>query len=488
MDETDKITSELKNVYKSLPGEEKCRDIFYPLIFSKWASDVFEEEAKAIYTETKDKNKACNIPQLHKIFVSKTARWSNLVKIKYDLGPSLMRAFEELEENNEFLKGVFLSIRDQILNISRDKKLENDYFRVIQNLSLIPMGKAHLENAQFPSVFDKILAYIMKECYFDEFYTPGHISKLLASILNPRDNMTVFDPFCGTGALLLEFERYAKEHSNGHLSLFAQEINTQMSMYCKLSFFLNECNDAFLVNGDSISEPGFIEEGTLKQFDRVVSVPPFGKQKWGYEIAEYDQYSRFRYGIPPKNSGDFGYVQHIIACLKEKGKGAIVSPEGILFRSGPEAQIRKNIIQSDLIEAIIMLPPRMFSHTGIPTIITVISMDKPTERRNSIIFISAEHEYEELKRQNILSDNNIAKIVDAYKNYRGIEKFCRVVTLKEIESNDYSLNFSLYLDTKSKIETVDIVKTLEKIQNLKNEREELVEEIAKIITKLKHTN
>lgn len=488
MAETEDIIAKIISVYDSMPRENKCRDIFYPLVFVKRNSDIFEEKAEAIYRETQDEDKAWKMPQFHEVFVPEGARWSNVVKIKSELGPSLIRVFEELEENNESLEGVFSPIGNQILDISRDRKLENDYFRVIQSLSLIPMDKAHLGNPPLPNTFDKLLSRIMKECHYD-VSTPAQISKLLASIVDPRDNMAIFDPFCGTGSLLLECERYANEHSNGHLSLFGQEIETYTCMYCKLSLSLNGCEDAAIANGDSILSPYFIiDNSTLKQFDRIVSVPPFGKNKWGYEIAEYDQYSRFRYGIPPKNSGDFGYIQHIIACLKENGKAAIVSPEGILFRSGPESRIRKSIVQSDIIEAVIALSSKLFYHTEIPTIITVINMDKSKERRGSILFISAEQECENGKRnKNIITDNNIHKIIDAYRGYKNIPNFCRIVNLKEIEDNDYSLSFSLYLDIRPEIRTVDIIKTLEEIQNLRIEKEKLIEKIIPIVEKLEQT-
>lgn len=444
-------------------------------------SDIFEEEAKAIYSETKDEDKAWNQPQFHDIFVPEIARWGNLMRTKNYLGDFLIKSFKAIEEKNEFLEGVFSPVENQVYAIMKDKKLENDYFRVIHELSLIPMGRTHLGNSQFQEVLDKILANMMKECSLGEFYTPRQISKLLVSIVDPRDNMTVLDPFCGTGGLLLECEKYVNKQSNGHLSLFGQEINDNIRVYCKLSLILNGCIDSIVANKDTILEPAFVEDNNLKQFDRVVSVPPFGKQNWGYEIAEYDQYYRFRYGIPPKNSGDFAALQHTIACLKNNGKGVMVSPQGILFRSGAEARIRMNIVQSDIIETIILLSPRMFPNTGISTIITVINMDKPEERKGSILFISAEREYEEIKRQKILSDDNITKIVDAYRNYKDIEKFSRVVSLEEIKDNDYSLNFSLYVDTEPEIETVNIAETLSEIRNLKSESEELLEELMYII-------
>ncbi|WP_052728056.1 N-6 DNA methylase [Methanosarcina mazei] len=483
MTESDKVASKIIRIYESMPRDERCKNIFWPLVSRKRMSDIFEEEAKAIYSETKDDDKAWNQPRFHDIFVPEIARWGNLMRTKNYLGDFLMESFKELEKNNEFLEGVFSPIENQVYAIMKDRKLENDYFRVIHELSLIQMSRAYLGDSQFQEVSDKILAHIMKECYYGEFYTPSQISKLLASIADPRDNMTVLDPFCGTGGLLLECERYANKYSGGHLSLYGQEINDSTWMYCKLSLILNGFKDSIVANEDSILYPAFVENNSLRQFDRVISVPPFGKQKWGYEIAERDQYARFRYGIPPKNSGDFAFLQHMIACLKNSGKGVMVSPEGILFRSGPEARIRKNMVQSDIIEAIILLPSGLFLNTGIPTIITVINMDKPEERRGSILFVSAEREYEETKRQNILSDENIAKIVDAYRIYKDIEKFCRVVNLEEIRDNDYSLNFSLYVDTESEIETVDITQTLQKIRNLKNEREELLEEIGDIINK-----
>lgn len=483
MAKTDKIDSEIIGIYKSMPRDEKCKDLFCPIIFDIWASYEFEKEAKAIFSETKNEEVAWEQPDFHYIFVPEVARWANLSRTKRQIGYHLIDAFKELEKCNEFLDGVFSPIENQIYAIKEDGKLENEYLRLMQNLSFITMTNTDIKEGQFQSVFDKILSYVIEDCRSGDYSTPSSISKLISSIVDPKDSMTILDPFCGAGGLLLECERYVNEHKNGHLSLFGQEINENIWMYCKLKLTMNGCRDAIIKNDDSISNPAFIDDGSLKQFDRVVSVPPFGLKMWGYEIAEYDKYSRFRYGIPPKNSGDFAFLQHIIACLNENGKGAMVSPQGILFRSGSESQIRKNIVQSDVIEAIIVLPSRLFSYTGINVIVTVINMNKPEERRGSIIFISAEREYEETKRQNILSDENIAKIVDAYKNYKDIEKFCRVVNLEEIRDNDYSLNFSLYVDTESEIETVDITQTLQKISNLKNEREELFEEITGILRK-----
>lgn len=480
MIESDKVTFRIMDIYRSMPKEVKFRDIFITLLLLKRLSDVSEEKER-INSETNNANKELNQSVSQGIIVPESVRWPKLLKIKGDLGQNLMKAFDTIEQNNDCLKGVLTSLTAQVYDIGGDDKIKNSIFRIIQDLSLIPMGNHNYKSEkQFPEIFDFVILKIMRSSYHGEFSTDVNIAKLLASILDPEDNMTVHDPFCGIGKVLVECAKYAEE-KDGQVSLYGQEITETAWRYCIYSLIVNNYTTSVVKMGDTIRDPAFIGNEELLQFDRVVSVPPFGKQKWGHEIANMDKYNRFRYGIPPKSTGDMAYLQHTIACLKDDGKAVTVSPQGILFRGGPEGEIRKHLILNDFIEAVILLPSNFFAHTAIQTIIVVINMNKPVERHDSILFISAQNLGEEIKRKVVLDDADIAKIVGAYRDYKGIDKFCRIVDLEEIKNNDYSLNFSLYIDIFPEIEIVDVKKTLNQIQELHVKKEQLMNKILDIM-------
>jgi type I restriction enzyme M protein len=190
-------------------------------------------------------------------------------------------------------------------------------------------------------------------------------------------------------------------------------------------------------------------------------------------VAESDGFGRFRYGIPPKTKGDFAFVEHMIATLNQNGRMGVVVPHGVLFRGGAEGEIRKNIAKEDIIEAVVGLPPNLFYGTGIPAAILIINKNKPPERRGSILFIDASQDFLEGKKQNYLRDQDIEKIVGAYKGYMDVPKYCCAVPLSEIEENDYNLNISRYVDTAPEEEPIDVAGTLQELRALEARRREV---------------
>jgi type I restriction enzyme M protein len=226
-----------------------------------------------------------------------------------------------------------------------------------------------------------------------------------------------------------------------------------------------------LEKGDTLRDPKIIgKHGKLMDFDIVIANPPFSLKNWGYEEAQHDSHRRFRFGTPPKGYGDYAFVQHMISTLNHKGRAGVVLPHGVLFRGGAEGKIRKGILEEDLLEAVIGLPNKLFFGTGIPACLFIINKSKPKNRKGKVFFLYGANDYLEGKNQNKLRQEDIEKIVNAYREYGTIEKYCKPVSLDEIRSNDYNLNITRYIDITEEEELIDVQNVLSQLKALKEER------------------
>jgi Type I restriction-modification system methyltransferase subunit len=407
------------------------------------------------------------------------ARWDQLVKEKFDIGEALCVAFQVLENANTDSEGIFESFCEDFSVITENSKLESMFFKRMQNLSLISYSDVKL--------FDWMLHNIASNMKngIGSYLTPEKLSKLMVSLLDPQEDMTVCDPVCRSGELLVKSESYLQaKNPNASLDLYGEEMDLNLWRIARLNLILHGHRQYSIFQGDAITEPVVNAGGNLNKFDRVISIPPFGKRDWGYKVARDDPFGRFRYGTPPKMTGDFAYIQHMLASLKSNGKMVTAVPTGILFRRGTEENIRTKIINNDLIEAIIQLPPKVLNYTSIPICLVIMNMDKPSEREGSILFISAEDDFQDTRYVAVLEDKGIKKIVDAYQGYKYADKYSRVVSTSEIADNNYNLTVSLYVDKSSEIESIDISKFMADIQALREQREGLVSEMQASLQKL----
>ena len=213
------------------------------------------------------------------------------------------------------------------------------------------------------------------------------------------------------------------------------------------------------------------------RFDRVIANPPFSLKSWGQDLAEDDGYGRYRFGIPPKDAGDLAFVQHMISSLNNEGVMGVVVPHGVLFREGAEGKIRKGILESDLLEAVIGLPSALFYGTGIPAALMIINKQKSQEKKGKVLFINAEFDYQEGKNQNILRDQDIEKILSCFDSYNDINRFARVITLEEIRENDHNLNIRRYADTSPPPENFDVKGILHSGIPIKEIQDEYIQEV-----------
>jgi type I restriction enzyme M protein len=236
-----------------------------------------------------------------------------------------------------------------------------------------------------------------------------------------------------------------------------------------MNLLLHGLPDHDIRKGDTIRDPKLVEDNELMLFDRVIANPPFSLKEWGRDSAEHDTFGRFRFGIPPKNAGDYAFVQHMIASLKHDGIAGVVMPHGVLFRGGAEGKIRKGILEADLIEAVIGLPSGLFYGTGIPACILIINRNKPEERKGNVLFIAAEEDFQEGKNQNTLREADVQKIVDAFNSYEDVEKYAHVISVKEIQSNDFNLNITRYINKSEEEEQINLDNVIQDLKKLEEE-------------------
>jgi type I restriction enzyme M protein len=329
-------------------------------------------------------------------------------------------------------------------------------------------------------------------------YTPPQVEKLMINFISPKNNMTVYDPFCNYGSSLIESINYAERHglkiSASHL--YGQVTNVETYAMCKLNLLLNGFHDAHIEIGDVIRNPKFFtekgdREPGLKQFDRILGVCPWEMNGWGVEFAETDLYNRFKYGIPPRTRSEFAYLSHMIASLKKDGMLATVVPHGVLFRMGKsEAKIREIMLaRDDLIEAVIGLPEKIFPQTSIPTAILIINKNKPEERKRNVLFIDASKYFQKGRTQNLLLDEHIQKIVDSFKKFKDNAGYCSVVNIGKIADNNFSLEISQYiavLPAEKKGEQINISDALNQLNNIRERKSEVVNKMRNYLEELKN--
>ncbi len=445
----------------------------FGLLFFKRLSDVWEEEYEERLTRYHDADLASD-PDEHRFDIPKGHFWKDVRKHTTDIGTHLNKAFHFIEDANMKLRGVFQDVDFNNKDRFPDAMLE----KLLQHFETYRLRNSDVE----PDVLGQAYEYLIAQFADDagkkggEFYTPKMVVRLIVECLKPEEGMSIYDPTCGSGGMLLEavhhLERQGKNPKS--LSLFGQERNLNTWAICQMNLFLHDIDDAQVARGDTLLEPKHLTGDRVKAirtFDRVLANPPFSLKNWGYDVwSKGDAYGRDRYGCPPKSYGDLAFVQHMVASLKEDGVCGVVLPHGVLFRGGAEGKIREGLIKDDLIEAAIGLAPNLFYGAGIPACILILRKQKPAARRGQILIVNGAEHFVEGKAQNHLSETNVAALAKAYSDFADAERLARVVPSSEIEANDFNLNISRYVHLGEEAEDVDVAAEVEKLVELQAER------------------
>ena len=318
-----------------------------------------------------------------------------------------------------------------------------------------------------------------------EFFTPQHVSKLIAQLAMHKQTSVnkIYDPACGSGSLLLQ----AKKHFDAHIieeGFFGQEINHTTYNLARMNMFLHNINyDKFNVQlGNTLTDPHFGDE---KPFDAIVSNPPYSVKWIGSDDPTLINDDRFAPAgvLAPKSKADFAFVLHALSYLSAKGRAAIVCFPGIFYRGGAEKKIRQYLVDNNYVESVISLAPNLFYGTTIAVTILVLSKHK-TDTTTQFIDASGEAYFKKETNTNLLTDQHVEDIMQAFDRKENIEHFARSVPLEEIADNDYNLSVSSYVEAKDTREQIDIAKlnaqlktTVARIDQLRTEIDAIVAEI-----------
>ena len=318
-----------------------------------------------------------------------------------------------------------------------------------------------------------------------EFFTPQHVSKLIAQLAMHKQTTVnkIYDPAAGSGSLLLQ----AKKHFDNHIieeGFFGQEINHTTYNLARMNMFLHNINyDKFnIVLGDTLRDPQFGDE---KPFDAIVSNPPYSVNWIGSDDPTLINDDRFAPAgvLAPKSKADFAFVLHALSYLSGKGRAAIVCFPGIFYRGGAEQKIRKYLVDNNFVETIISLAPNLFYGTSIAVNILILAKNK-RDTKTQFINASGEEFFKKVTNNNILEDSHIERIMEIFDNKKDVEYIAKSVDNKQIAENDYNLSVSSYVEAKDNREKVDITelnaeisKTVARINELRADIDSIVNDL-----------
>lgn len=442
------------------------KHIVLGLLFLKYMSDAFEQRRQELEELTRDPDSPyyCGDDEEERefiltdrdeyysenvLYVPEEARWKHLQAnaTSPQIGTKIDEAMRTVEdENPEQLKGLMYT---RYSGIPQDT-LEG----LLNQFADIDLGDEDQDT------FGRVYEYFIKEFAREEgqrggeFYTPKHVVELLVEVLEPYEGK-VFDPFCGSGGMFVQSKKFIERHDGNEesISVYGQEINNAVLRICKMNLFIRGIEGKIKL-GDSIRDD---QHKGLKA-DRVITNPPFNMSEWGKDVVADDD-PRFQYGMPPSNNANFAYMQHMIHHTTDDGMVGTVMANGSMSVQGVEGDIREEIIEDDLLDAVISLPKELFFTTSIPVCLWIMSLDKEgdeyRDRSGETLFVDARGMYEEIDRtQNTLTNEHIEEIADTVRAYRGEDGvgeyedqtgFCKVETKDEIAANQYIITPGRYV-------------------------------------------
>ena len=422
------------------------KQYIFPLMFFKRISDVYDEEFENALADSDGDLEYAAFAENHHFQVPKGAHWNDVRETTVNIGLALQNAMRAIEKANpDTLEGIFgdasWTNKDRLSDAMLTNLIEH-YSEQTLNLKNVPDDK--LGNAY---------EYLIKEFADDsghtaaEFYTNRTVVKLMTMIMDPQPGESVYDPTCGSGGLLLNCALHLKDEGKEYrtLKLYGQEINLLTSAIARMNMFMHGIEEFDIVRGNTLSNPGLLENDELKKFNVILANPPYSIKSWDRKAFESDPYGRNLWGTPPQGCADYAFQQHIHKSLDlENGRFAILWPHGILFRDA-EAAMRRKMIESDQIEAVIGVGANLFYNSPMEAMILVGNTNKPTERKGKVLFINGKDDVIDNKGLAYLTNEHINKLYQAYKDFTDISHYSTVATNEEILALDGNMNINFYV-------------------------------------------
>jgi type I restriction enzyme M protein len=463
----------------------KYKDYILPLLFYKRLSDVYEDELTKLGEELGDERLARELAQedrqLVRVFIPPGYTWEEMRSSPVELGQRLTDAMRAIATENSKLDGV-INVVDFNATTRGQRILEDvSLARLMEILNRHRLG---LENVE-PDILGRAYEYLLRKFAegsgqaAGEFYTPREVGILMAHILDPEEGEEIYDPTCGSGGLLIKAqlrlrekvaERLGKEARDLRpsdirrpLQLFGQEILPGTYAMARMNAFIHDM-EAEIALGDTMKAPRFTEDGRLRQFDKVTANPMWNQREYK-DAMEQDTYGRFTRGVPPNSSADWGWIQHMLASLRDGGRLTIVLDTSAVSRgsgsraNNREKNIRAQIVENGLVDSVILLPENLFYNTGAPGIIIVCGKTHRPEK--PIRLVNASRLFSKGSPKNYIADEHIKMILQAVQSDHDIEGLCRIIELETIRDLDYDLSPSRHVPVDPDIPAVPLSEALE---------------------------
>ncbi|NDY71474.1 SAM-dependent DNA methyltransferase [Desulfobacter hydrogenophilus] len=460
------------------------KQYIFPLLFYKRLSDVYKDEYEEALAFSDGDDQFAVLPEQHRFIIPESARWNTLRETSTNIGAFIQKALRTIEKSNQRLYGVFGDAQWT----NKERLPDHLLASLVEHFSKIPLGISAVTQDDLGAAYE----YLIKKFADDsghtaaEFYTNRTVVHLMTRVMELKPGESAYDPTCGTGGMLLnavmDLRKCGKEWRTA--KLFGQEVNLLTSAIARMNMFLHDIEEFDIQRGDTLAEPKFLEYDRLKQFDVIFANPPYSIKKWDRSKFSADPFNRNEFGVPSQGCADYAFFQHIIKSLNPKtGRASMLWPHGVLFRDS-EADIRKKVIETDMIEAVIGLGPNLFYNSPMESCVVILCMNKPEGRKNKVLFINGVKEVTRERAFSFLSDKNLERLVAAYFEPEGHEEIARLTDIEEIRENMHNLSIPLYVHNGTNGDGQSLESTIEAWQvgrvELKKQSKKLFAALAEI--------
>lgn len=442
------------------------KDYIFPLVFFKRICDVRDEEYQH-YVDEGGEEYAEMMIQDSPIQIPEDAHWSKVFNVTENIGQVLVDAFRQIENANPGkkiddrivggLEGIF---GDKAIWTNKNKMPDATIRNLLNSFNKLTLSLAACPADEMGTGYEYLIGKFADDAGHtaQEFYTNRTVVELMAEILQLQPHESIYDPTCGSGGMLIKSLTYLKDKGEEwrDVKVFGQEINAGTAAIARMNLYLHGIHDFSIVNDDTLERPAFTKGGRVQQFDVVLANPPYSIKTWNREAFEHDKYGRNFLGTPPQSKADYAFIQHILASMdRDNGRCAILLPHGVLNRL-TEKEIRKNLIEADLVDAVISIGKNLFFNSPMEACILICKTNKPEERKQKILLIKATDLVERKNSESYLTNEHIDILSDIFLNYRSVEGRSVIINTNDIPENKYSISPKLYVKSNDGNNTEDL--------------------------------
>ena len=449
------------------------KEYIFPLVFFKRLCDVYDEAyGEAMILSDGDDDYAQLDAEQRIAVIPLGAHWKDVREQTENIGQALVTALTRIEQANPpvqlygrrigGLTGIF---GPKQIWTNKDNMPDRLIADLLEHFSQLNLSLEACPADEMGTGYEYLVGKFADDAGHtaQEFYTNRTVVTLMAEILQPKVGESIYDPTCGSGGMLIKCLTYVRDKGQEWRSMkvFGQELNALTASIARMNLFLHGVQEYTVINGDSLAEPAFIQNGHLQQFDIVLANPPYSIKQWNRDAFASDKWGRNFLGVPPQGRADYAFFQHILASMKpDTGRCAILFPHGVLFRD-EEKEMREKLVALDLVECVIGIGKNLFYNSPMEACIVICRKQKSSERVGKVLFINARDEVTRKNAQSYLEEKHIKRIASVYHGFSEIEGFSKTATIREIQDNKSKLSVALYVNHDDEetetVETADCI-------------------------------